>query len=179
MALYSNYDLRGNRVVATAVGSQPEESFLLCPELPVRSITTVHEDTAAYFGQGSGDFPASSLLTAGTDYCLRATTSGISKSGIIERLGSRWPARAGTVQVVYVAGYTAAELAPGGIGSIFSMAVAQQVQSLYTESGAETGTVKSESIGDWSATYAVEQAGSLRRQVKKLLGPHVNYGRLM
>lgn len=99
---------------------------------PVSSIATVHVDDSAYFGFASGAFGSSTLLTAGVDYALDVQTSGFSRSGILYRIGGRWPAQPvrdgselvggemagfGNVRVTYTAGYstTPADLKLAGI----------------------------------------------------------------
>src|SRR5690606_6904105 len=88
-----------------AVSGWSDTRILQLPELPVRSITSIYEDAAAEFGQGPGDFNASTLLTSGVDYALELDQTGICRTGHVRRVGSVWPAKAGTVKVTYVAGY--------------------------------------------------------------------------
>lgn len=83
----------------------------------------VYVDTqGGYYGEGDNSFPASSLLTYGSDYVLRIDEDdGTSRCGILQKVRSYWPkpfARApgvlspfmttdtGSVKVVYQAGYT-------------------------------------------------------------------------
>jgi hypothetical protein len=69
-------------------------STLLLNQTPVLSIASVYEDAAAYYGESSDPFPATTLLTEGTDYVLQRDmpTSALeySKTGILHRIGSRW-----------------------------------------------------------------------------------------
>lgn len=70
---------------------------------PVRSITSIHLDNSGYFGQADDPFPASTLLTAGTDYTLNrddpvTADAGVpySKSGLVNWIGgSSWFVRGG------------------------------------------------------------------------------------
>lgn len=68
---------------------------LILRQRPVQSIGAVYLDADGYFGEGEDAFPASSLLTAGSDYCLqRDTTTALaekSKVGILLRIGGVWP----------------------------------------------------------------------------------------
>lgn len=91
-------------------GGHSNSRILALPEIPVRTITSLYEDSAAYFGQGSGDFAAATQLTEGTDFVRVLTQSNFCPTGHIRRIGATWPARMGTIQVTYVAGYTVAEL---------------------------------------------------------------------
>lgn len=84
--------------------------ILQLQELPVRSITEVREDSSAYAGQGQDDFSDATVMVAGTDYYLDIDQSGFCRTGHLIRIGATWPNRGRSVQVIYVAGYTSAEL---------------------------------------------------------------------
>jgi len=84
--------------------------LLYLNNLFVRSITEIREDEDARFGQGSSDFAASSILTAGTDYYMQLDSAGMSKYGIVHRVNRDWSTLPGTIKVTYVAGWTADEL---------------------------------------------------------------------
>lgn len=64
---------------------------LLLRQRPVQDITSIYEDAGAAYGQASGAFADSTLLTAGTDYALIQEQSGLSLSGIVLRLSGLWP----------------------------------------------------------------------------------------
>jgi len=100
-------DITNGRVSFRQGGST---RILQLQELPVRSITTVKEDSSAYAGQGNSDFASITALTSGTDYYLDVDQSGICRTGHLIRIGATWPNRGRSVQVTYVAGYTSAEL---------------------------------------------------------------------
>ena len=100
-------DITNGRVTFRQRGAS---RILQLDELPVRSIVQLHEDSSAYAGQGSDDFAAATLMTEGTDYYRDIDQSGLCRTGHIIRIGATWPTRGRTVQVQYVAGYTAAEL---------------------------------------------------------------------
>jgi hypothetical protein len=104
-------EYRGGQVVTIPEGTARADSIYL-RNIFTKSITTVHEDTAAYAGQGPSDFAAASLLTAGTHYylVLDNDASTISKSGELRRIGTGWSTRPGTIKITYVAGLTATEL---------------------------------------------------------------------
>jgi hypothetical protein len=78
-------------------------------------------DDSAYFGFASGAFGSSTLLTSGEDYALDLTAASFSRSGILYRIGSVWPALRvssgselvggevpglGNIKVTYTAGYS-------------------------------------------------------------------------
>jgi len=103
---------------------------------PVTSITTIHVDSGAYYGQAAGAFDATTLLTPGTDYALvydgAIAGSPVSRRGHVERIGRVWTMatnsrgfypswyddrtgglsheppfpRGGNIKVVYVAGFS-------------------------------------------------------------------------
>lgn len=81
--------------VVTEFYSGDGTNKLILRQRPVQAIGSVYVDADGYFGEGADAFPASSLLTAGSDYCLqRDTTTALaekSKVGILLRIGGVWP----------------------------------------------------------------------------------------
>lgn len=86
---------------------------------PVRSVTEVRIDPDGFYGQGVSAFSGDALI-AGVDYALRLDGDGISRSGLLYRLGSSWPAARvrdrgdlvsyirpgyGNIKVIYDGGY--------------------------------------------------------------------------
>ena len=172
-------DVKDDRAIAVAGGTVAEAADLQLPELPVRSVASVYEDVSADGGQGVSDFPASTLLTAGVDYYLDYTTSGLSKSGHLVKCSSAWPAKPRTVKVTYTAGYTHAELTDG-IAADIKLACLVTIQHYWARRGADGGrTIKSESIGDYSVTFAGNASVALPTEAKRLLQPFRSYGDLM
>lgn len=160
-------------------GNGRRELFLR--QRPVQSVSSVYEDSAAYYGEADGAFPATSLLTAGTDYCLKrdnGTGAVVSKSGILLRIGSAWPGAseresgmlasreiegAGNIKVTYTAGFVV-------LPSQYALAVAQMVAEvrLVASSG---GGMQSESLEDYSYSRATaEQLAAALTSVQSLLG---------
>ena len=129
--------------------------------VPVRSITSVNEDAEGFFGQVAGSFAASTLLTSGTDYYLALQESGISWSGALWRRAANWPVQLGSIKVVYVAGFTAAELADdyadirwGALRTFSDL----WSRSKALHAGQRSDAIGSESIGGGvSASYVNEQ----------------------
>lgn len=152
----------------------------------VRSITDVREDFDAYFGIESGDFPASTSLTEGTDFYMRVEESigspatNLNKTGHLFRRSGNWPSRAGTVKVTYNAGFTAAELDSdySDIKMTIMEEVAFRFKKAKTLSGVEAGfgPLRSYSIGGQIAvtfdtsTDATKtgQSGMLRESERRL-----------
>jgi hypothetical protein len=152
-------DVVNDRVVAE--WSQ-ETDRLILPERPLRTITSIYADAAATFGQGSGDFGAGTLLTAGSDYAIEYTTSGVSWSGIIRKIAGSWPSRAGTVKVTYTAGLSAAELAgvtavrgpkASAVRQLRLAAIIAASIAFKQGQAANTGAITSERLADYSVTY--------------------------
>jgi hypothetical protein len=88
---------------------------------PVTAVASVYVDDSAYFGFASGAFGSSTLLTSGEDFALDITADSFSRSGILYRIGSVWPALRirngseliggevpglGNIKVTYTAGYS-------------------------------------------------------------------------
>ncbi len=172
------YDKVGNTVVAATVGGTKEGLNLHLPELPLRSVTSVYEDPSAYGGQGTDDFADGTLLTAGEGYFIDLDESGISKSGILRRIGPSWSSKARTIKVTYVGGYTATEL-QSGIAADIGWATLLALQAAFSKRGVTQGTVESEKLGDYAVKYAIDRPGQLPRASRKLLQPYVSYARFI
>jgi hypothetical protein len=110
-------------------GSGDDRPDLILRQWPVGSVTEVRLDPAGCWGQNASGFPASSVLTAGTDYGLVYDSGTTSKRGILRRVGGSsvgwplgwpqatgqgklggrllpgWPRGDGNIRVTYVAGY--------------------------------------------------------------------------
>lgn len=89
--------------------SDSSNRLLQLDNLPVRSITSIWENPVGHFGDGA--FDATHLLAAGTNYSLVREAAGISRSGLVQRLDGAWSAAPGSIKIIYVAGFSADELA--------------------------------------------------------------------
>lgn len=147
---------------------------------PVISIGSVYEDTGAYYGEASGAFASTTLLTAGTQYCLlrdNGDKAEQSLGGILLRLGGVWPAGSeqlrgmlttspapglGNIKVTYNAGYA---VVPADV----RRAVAKLVAEIRVSAG-QPSDIQSESLDyySYSKMSADEQAKALT-SVKGLL----------
>lgn len=131
---------------------------------PVQSITSVYQDEDARYASADSPFPASTLLTAGTDYALRVDqpTGGATASmcGRLYRIGTVWSrpfARRGdllvsspgdpigNIKVTYVAGWSS-------VPADIVLAVHQMLGQIRMQRSAG-GPLQSESLDYWSATY--------------------------
>lgn len=158
---------------------------LLLNQRPVISIGSVYEDRGAYYGEASGAFASTSLLTAGTEYVLRRDNGDKAEqslSGIVMRIGSVWPTNAyrqagdlsytnllglGNIKVTYNAGY-----------AVVPPKVRRAVASLVAAIRAGAGTVgdlASESLDyySYSKMSPADQAKALT-SVKGLLAQYRN-----
>ncbi|WP_417386924.1 hypothetical protein [Gimesia sp.] len=133
-------------------------------QTPVQSIASVHEDRNGYYGEGEDAFSDSSALVSGIDFVLRkddATTTEVSSSGILYRIGKVWPRPdsrlrgqlasspglgMGNIKVVYTAGW---ESVPADIQFAANKLVTSMLQSKEV-----AGRLMSESIEDYSYTLA-------------------------
>lgn len=172
------FDVRGDQAIATLVGGNREFGRLIVPELPIRSVSEVKEDRSALGGQGSSDFGSNTTLTAGTDYFVDFESSGIASSGILYRRGSLWSSRERSIKVTYTAGYTTEELNTG-IAADIKLAALLTMQRVFARRGDNEGQLKSERLGDWSGTYAVENANRIPREARQLLAPFIHEGALV
>ena len=171
-------DLVGTRVVAATIGGTKEGLNLHVPELPLRSVSEIREDPGAYGGQGSSDFPDSTILVAGEDYYIDLIESGLSKSGVLRRIGPSWSTKARSIKVSYTAGYTATELR-SGIAADIAYATLLAIQAAFSKRGDTQGTIESEKLGDYAVKYAIDKPGRMPRASRSLLQPYVRYSRFI
>jgi len=167
--------------------------------LPVRSISYLYIDLDAKSGTQSESFAASSLKTEGTDFwanyaILDSSGNKLCWDGILRSMG-RWPNMAGTVKVVYTAGYTSSELhgqdsvidaspiLDAVLGEALRRFLKMQQLKKKTGVGFTAGPLTSEKLGDYSysvdATAAKELIGlskDLTGESKEMLSDFVNYG---
>lgn len=174
----------------------PENYTMILRHLPVQSITTLHEDSNGQYGQSADPFPATTLLSATTDYCLVKDGNGIngevSKSGLVKRLGKMWPRRNtpsgyrstnynmltralipidGSVKVVYVAGFDAT---PDDV----KLAIAFEVDMMRQMKGKGGMVLSGEALGEYSYSMAsIDQAAKgaffLSPATATLLAPYL------
>lgn len=173
--------------------------ILQCPEIPVRSVTSLYADYSALGGQGPTDFPANTLQVQGTDYYVDydyintspGGTQGISWTGHIRRWIGVWPSRQRCIKVTYTAGITADEL--DGLTSFGSQYVTDiKYAAIITTAAAflearatqvnglgAQGPITSERLGDAAFQYAeaavAQMTGMQTRMPWKaqlLLQPH-------
>ena len=155
-------------------------------QLPVQSIGSVYEDAGAYYGEASGAFASTTLLTAGTQYCLlrdNGSATEKSTSGLLLRIGSRWPAAQetlqgmlvggkvaglGNIKVTYTPGY---EIVPADI-----ILATNQVVARLMQSAAMGGGLASESLDyfSYSRMSAAEENLAIDG-VRKLLSAYTQW----
>lgn len=156
------------------------------PQYPIRSITSLYEDTGGRFGQKSGQFTSDSLLTEGDDYMWTIEATGFGRTGVVQRIGAYWPSTPGSIKVTYLAGWTKHELhgdtdEEEKDGSLIQMGVLKTIAEYWSdkkqaEGGVDgaPGPIKSESLADYSVTYDTSHSGAgveLPEDVKVELRP--------
>lgn len=186
--LISRWDVAGGRAVALQGSGQAR---LTVTHLPLRSVTTLHENPDAQATAG-GSWDASHLLTEGTDYAIDFCKPGICTNGVIYRRVGVWSTVRRSIKVVYVGGYTVAELAADGRFSVFRSSAAAAAIKTFLEfkanragAGGSGGPVQSESLDGWSITYAaaIEQLTGMQVElpamVKQKLSGYVHPAKFM
>lgn len=179
------YELIGGMAMPRVRGDL-SNSLLRLRETPVRSITSIYENLAAWNTAG-GDWPASTLLAANS-YYLDAPNDGISFTGFVRRNLGAWGGQSRTVKVTYVAGYTAEE-----INSEFpalKLAILQTIQfnlfraTAFSKATQAGGPLASVGIEDFSVSYqamnAFSQSGvTIPAEAVKAIEPYINYTRFV
>lgn len=152
------------------------EGGLHLSNLPVRSITSVYENLAAWTGgEANGSWPASSLLDARA-YRLDFAEPGLCKSGRLFRVVGGWSSTPRAVKVTYVAGYTQAEI-DAGFGPA-KLAVLEalgwwwgKAQRASASSKTQGMTALNLSIRDFAVTLGLSGTGSDPSAAQNVLPP--------
>lgn len=174
-----DYEVSGGVAYPQGVSGPKESMDLWSPEVPIRSVASLYQDSGAYAGSGASDFASGTELTEGTNFWVDWDKSGINRSGRIVRIGAAWPRRKGTVKVTLSAGYTANELATG-IASGIKLAVLNAVRDEFGAAEEGGGDVQSMKLGDYAVTMQ-ERHGTegLSKKVKRQLRSYVRYSRFV
>ena len=143
-------------------------TYLQLARLPVRSVTSVLVDPSAKFGQQSGDFGGGTAWTQGTEFSVEwdeqhsdNVNIGICRSGMLVANGA-WPARIGTVKVVYRAGYSHNEfMGPASASSVAA-------DGTITTQGVDASQIKAAALITCMAKYLTLRSFS----VSGLTGVH-------
>jgi hypothetical protein len=167
-------------------------SIIQLAQIPVRSITSVYQNTGAWAASDANgttpNFPLSTLLS-GAEYRLDMTTSGISWTGHLIRNFGNWAANPRCVQVTYTAGLTSDELSDEY--SAIKYVVLTEVADAYRDAMARAnaaqqgGPIQSVSIEDFSTSIAVNKAAQDKAQFglsqasKQLLEGYINYNKFI
>ena len=93
-----SYDTVGNRAVRVVRSTNPANRNLVVRNAPLRSVTSIFEDTSAYAGEGDSDFASGTELTLGTEYFPawdsgNNASSGFCRSGRLIRINQDWPSQ--------------------------------------------------------------------------------------
>lgn len=157
--------------------SEAATSILLVQHVPIRSVPAIdlRIDYGARSGTVAGSFAVAALKIEGTDYwpnydSLDSAGNKVCRDGIIRSFG-RWPTEAGSVCIIYTAGYTAAELRGQDMtidaSPIFEAVVDEAVrrfkkalQNKKTVVGFLAGPIVSENIGEYS--YSIDSSAAAR-----------------
>jgi hypothetical protein len=141
-----------------------DKRYLPLRNVPVRSITNIYENSAAW-NTYPPDFSAPYLLTAGAEYQPDERYAGFSRTGLVIRRFGIWCSVDRAIRVQYSAGFTEQELATQY--TEFKEAINIAAVAWFTGwkntrpnpiTGAGGGAVTSESLSGWSQSYAASVA---------------------
>lgn len=141
---------------------------LALTQLPVRSITSVYDNPAAYNVAG-GEWPEGSLLPTNSYYLDRDIEGAPVWSGILFRNVGSWSTSPRSIRVTYVAGLTAAELHPvTGRYTEYAHAVQVTCAKMLADIAARSnmartgqGATSSVSVEDFAASFAGQNSGMI------------------
>ncbi len=67
------------------------DKYIALKQRPINTVASVYQDDLAVWGQGTDNFAAGTLLTAGTDYAIvKDGTDGLSRCGMLYRCTGVW-----------------------------------------------------------------------------------------
>lgn len=191
---YPQMDLRMNGNTNAIWEASNEQAYLRSAgrtdelqlkHLPLRSITSLHVDYDGRFSKRSGSFSEDTLKTEGDYYWGRYDQQDdagvlICRDGILLSYGG-WPATPGSIQIVYVAGYSQDEFTGNTVyvdavpiyeAVVFEAARKAKQLLLLSKSGGSSGSgggsgtgwsagaVSSERLGDYSYTLSSTSGGN-------------------
>lgn len=175
---YCKRDLESQSYTEYYTGSGTDR--LPLNQYPVTAVASVYIDAGGKFGQGSGAFPSSSLLTNGLDYALEWTDGNKSNTGCLVRLGgygfagwptmgnwqtvdlmtlqrnrgSVWPQIPGSIKVTYTAGFS-------DVPDDLRMACENLTCWLFRAAPLGGDPITSESLGSYSYSLASQALSGL------------------
>jgi hypothetical protein len=166
------WEVEGSVAVLSSLTTGSSEQLQLS-HLPLRSITSLYIDYDGRSGSRIGAFAADTLKVEGTDFwpnydLLDSGGLKVCSDGVLRSMGI-WPSTPGTVKVTYFAGYKNAELhgqdtiidASPILESVINETVRRVRRFFATKKGSAgftTGTIVSESLGDYN--YSVDGASA-------------------
>jgi hypothetical protein len=162
---------------------------LQLPQPFVTDVASVYEDVSSRGGQQTGDFPASTLLTVGTDFWIDYDESSYSREGFLIRYARPWSSYPRSIKVTYTSGFDSAALADEFL-YVQSAVINETIDRFHyrkERQGASgvSGTVKSEKLKDYSISYAVgadalsSHSSGLSANTRSDLDPIVFMGRML
>lgn len=150
----ADIDIR-DTMVAFRPGGRGSDVIILKHTPVIFTDLEVYEDPNAHGGQNTDAFPASTLLTAGTDYWLDLDETGLSRTGILRRDGA-WPVEPRSVRVRYTGGWSRTQL-DNGPASPIKMAVlltaVKAMKQIFSLQATESGAVVSRTTGTYKTVY--------------------------
>ena len=180
--------------------SEASSDELQVKHLPIRSVTDLRVDYDGRFGKQSGAFAAATAWTEGTDFWPNYESQDsdgntVCTDGIIQSQG-RWPIVPGSVKIVYVAGYTHAEL-HGDDTTIDASSIHEAIVDEATRRFLKikqrskkrlagfAGPLASESLGDYSYSAhtglldSIIRGGDVSTETAWKLEEFVNWGHML
>ncbi len=187
-SLVDGFERSGTNKVVPVDRYRNERRVLMLRHLPVTAIVSVYENPDAWLTDPA-DFPADTLLTAGSGYYLDIEQNGASQTGFLMRATGPWSVAERCVKVTYTAGYTAEQLADAYAHLKYAFLNQMQVSfntvkihRMAGKVGGMPGLIASESLGDWSASYDTASNATLYGMSNRLapavcavLESYVNY----
>jgi hypothetical protein len=186
--LIAGYEARSSNRVYPYGSGDYSRTYLYLRHIPVRNIVSVNENPSAYDNSATPVFGVDTLLADG-DYYVDWKEAGYSYSGYLRRQIGTWTTYPRTIEVVYDAGYTDAEMedkAPDIKQAVLDATIYNYIRNVARAQAVKTGGIAaSVSIKDFSVSFDNSQlkAGSdeydLPADVMLRLTPYRRYSQFL
>lgn len=193
------WDVNSTHAYARQISEAATEE-LQVRHIPIRQITDLFIDYDARAGAKAGAFAAETEKVEGVDFwpnydTVDSSGNKVCRDGIIRSIG-RWPVQAGSVKIVYTAGYTEAEL--HGEDSLLDASPIHEAvcdettrrflkikQRAKKTLAGWAGPLASESLGDYSYSSntslldSIVKGGDISLENESRLSEFVNWGHML
>ena len=152
----------GGKIAPSRLYTQPNR-VLQVANLPLRSVTSIYENPAAFDGgTAGGDWPEDTKLDP-IEYYIDEKDPGFSETGFIVRNNSAWQLSPRTIKVTYVAGRTTEEIPEDMLYAFYVDCQISYHEAMmhFPKAQGGIGIMKSQRLETWGEEYDTKSATDL------------------